>query len=72
MPPLRNGSQLTPEQRAQVLSVYINRDTLDSPWNATARALYGKGPATQTDAEWIDTRVWVINEDGRVRLADEN
>lgn len=52
------GAALSETQRRNVLSRYLNRDTKDSPWSATARAIVGKGPATETDQQWVNNRFW--------------
>jgi hypothetical protein len=59
-------ADLTESDRLDILSRYGNRDTLDSPWNDTARLLVGKGPATETDEQWINNRIWVQAPNGKI------
>lgn len=63
------NSTLTPEDRAAILERHINRNTTDSPWSPYARKLAGMPPATETDQEWIEARVWERLPDGSIRLA---
>lgn len=38
------SSNLTPENREEILRRYSNRDTVDSPWSPLARRMLGKSP----------------------------
>lgn len=56
---------LSTADRDGILSRFIHRDTLESPYNSVARALVHRNHYTPpTDRQWIDARIWGTNTNG--------
>ena len=61
---LIKGEYLTPEQRRLVLSAFIHRDTIESPWTDDARRVGGRTVERVSDNVWIRQHAFWFNNNG--------
>jgi hypothetical protein len=64
---LVKGSELTPDQRSQVLNAFVYRHTIQHP----SPQSYAKGRAptpTQTDDDWLREHAFHFTKNGRLAM----
>jgi hypothetical protein len=64
MPRLIEGNKLTEEQREMVLTAFVGRDTVESPFNSYGRIVGGGVFARITDEDWLRSHSFWFADDG--------